>query len=771
MPNVFKPEWLGDLSQRRPWAVLLVVLAVTMAAAYGVRNIESDDQLGAYFRSETAAYQAFSRMRALFPASDRQVYLVVTAPDLATPEKLAVLRDLHLDLALLGGVENVLSILSARHPPDENGETAPVFPEVLPRGERLRALIEANRANPFLSPKMLSADASATVLVVLLDAAIADRESFAPVWRAIDALAAEKAGPAGLTVRTTGYQVFTAELSANLNRDRLVLNLSGLAITILICIFFLGGIRLTVITALPAVVALIWSMGGFGLLGQKITPLTNILPPLVLVIAFSTALHLVYRFRTKLGEGYRRGEAMHIALREIGPACALTCLTTATALGLLVISSSPVIRQMGLFGSGAVLVTYFIMITVVPAAAALLFRETAEAGRKIADTRLLKLAKRLSRMSAHAAMRHSGAIVAAGIVFLTATASAYLSLSPFYFYRYQLPVDSASLAATRTVDEKLGGLDAVHITVERRNTADKRATDADLAVVRQAHELLARGNSVSYVWSPETMLRWLQGATGTGGASLLDTSGELSDFQRDYLERLTSKRAPAWLVTGFLADTDPAIIVPLLRAMEREVAELDAANPDYRIAMAGLFPLSTLESRRMIAVLQGGLVAAIALAFAAIAVWFGSVRIAAISMLPNILPITAAATFIYFVRPGLQMSHVVALIVAFGIAVDDTVQFLRRFTLERRSMSVPDAVAWTTTHVGPVLIATSVILGLGFGVTVLSNLPSIQMFGLLCLVVFAVALLGDILVLPAMLLMARRALGRARPAPRRESGQ
>jgi len=109
----------------------------------------------------------------------------------------------------------------------------------------------------------------------------------------------------------------------------------------------------------------------------------------------------------------------------------------------------------------------------------------------------------------------------------------------------------------------------------------------------------------------------------------------------------------------------------------------------------------------------------------------------------------------------LQFASVVALIVAFGLGLDATIHYLNRLRLEERPGEAPEeSIVRATALVGPALILTTLVLACGLGVTVLSDLPSLRLFGWLSAITLIAALVGDLAILPASVALARRWRGR-----------
>jgi predicted RND superfamily exporter protein len=133
------------------------------------------------------------------------------------------------------------------------------------------------------------------------------------------------------------------------------------------------------------------------------------------------------------------------------------------------------------------------------------------------------------------------------------------------------------------------------------------------------------------------------------------------------------------------------------------------------------------------------------------------VFVATIAALPGLFPIVIAGAVLWWFGEGLQFASVVALTVAFGLALSATIHYLNRLRLEYRPGEDPETgVRRATMLVGPALILTSLVLAFGLGVTMFSDLPSLRLFGWLGAFTLLAALGGDLLILPATAVLLRR---------------
>jgi predicted RND superfamily exporter protein len=171
----------------------------------------------------------------------------------------------------------------------------------------------------------------------------------------------------------------------------------------------------------------------------------------------------------------------------------------------------------------------------------------------------------------------------------------------------------------------------------------------------------------------------------------------------------------------------------------------------------------------MIGKLNSALTIEIVFVAAFIGLAFRSFAVMLASILPGIFPVVLAGTVLWAMGQGLQFASVVALVVSFGLGLSATIHFLNRLRLEDKPEADPGvAVERATILVGPAVILTSVVLACGLAVMVLSDLPSLRMFGWLSAFAMLAAVTADLLILrpTAMFLnqLARRLSNRPQPA-------
>ncbi len=131
---------------------------------------------------------------------------------------------------------------------------------------------------------------------------------------------------------------------------------------------------------------------------------------------------------------------------------------------------------------------------------------------------------------------------------------------------------------------------------------------------------------------------------------------------------------------------------------------------------------------------------------------FDGVMAGMISMIPNLFPVILIFGMMGLGGIAVDIGTMMTASVAMGVAVDDTIHFLtwfRQFLEEGKSRY--QAVIETYRKVGPAMTQTTIVGGLGLFVFALSTFTPTQRFGTLMLVMLAAALIGDLILLPALL--------------------
>jgi len=150
------------------------------------------------------------------------------------------------------------------------------------------------------------------------------------------------------------------------------------------------------------------------------------------------------------------------------------------------------------------------------------------------------------------------------------------------------------------------------------------------------------------------------------------------------------------------------------------------------------------------------IVAGFLLAFAAIVAlqWLvlRSLRLALVSMVPNVLPIMACFLALRVFDIHLRLESALVLCISIGGLFNTTIHFSARVLQRRRELQEPPhaVILHALQAVAPPSLFTAVTLSAGFAVFLLSSFPGLRALGLLSMVTLLTAFVADVLVTPVL---------------------
>ncbi|MDQ4134743.1 MAG: MMPL family transporter [Pseudomonadota bacterium] len=756
----FGLERIGLVSLVSPLLVGLVVVALSVAAAFGVARIRVDDSLSQLFRSDSAEFRQFEELSRRFPSSEFDVLVVVEGPALLERSSLEAMRNLAADVQLIDGVNGIISIFSARQPPAPGQLPAPLFPEDLPEGADFAQLIERVRTNEIIRGKLLSEDGQLALIVLSLDQTIVEREGLRDVVGEIRRVVEEDIGTTGLRTQLSGVPVMQLEIRNAVERDRLLYNAIGFAAGCLIAVLFFRRVGFVIMAAAPPLVAILWSLGLLGWLDFRLNMFLNVITPLIMVMGFSDSMQITFAARDRLLAGDSTAQALRSAILVVGPACVVTVATAALSFIALLFADSHLIRTFGAAGALATLISYVAVITLVPLFGILLLRgRSAFTAQAKGNDSAVDALRHICGWVADHMVRRPVLYSALSLLLVGGLLGVYAGLEPRYRLADQVPDREQAVEASGRLDAKLAGANPIHVLIEFPKGASLYGAET-LQAIAAVHDVVEHQAGVGNVWSLETLRRWLAEKAGITDIAVLK---EYVDILPQHLtRRFISVSEDAVVVTGRIPDRDINELLPVVDTLDKALSSVRDKHPGFRISVTGLSAIAARNSADMIGQLNQGLTAEMVFVAALIGLAFRSFFVVVVSILPGLFPIVASGAVLAVLGEGLQFASIVALTVAFGLGLDATIHYLNRLRLEEKPGEDPaEGIKRATVLVGPALILTSLVLACGLAVTVFSDLPSLRLFGWLSAFTLIAALIGDLLILPATVMLFRRVTRRA----------
>lgn len=747
-------EWLAEQFGRYRPLVALGLVLMTAAALVGAGRLGFDDVPRSVFKTHDDDYARLEELFQQFGSDDNECLLVVESDDLFSPQGVAGLKDLVQRVSEIEGVEAVRSmadvlVFSQRGPPHPLLPAEGAAPEEYQRAKR-EAL-----AHPLLRGQVLSDDARTALVVARLAGKTQAVNDIQPLVERLQEVALATSGQNGLRVRLTGVPSIRAEIYAAVQRESNRFIVIGASLGFAMAMALFRQFSAALIVAAAPILGSLWTLGMLGLMGIKINIINTILPTLVMVVGFADSMHLMIDIRHNRAAGLSRLEAAKRAIQHLGVACLLTSSTTAVGFGSLMLAEVDIIRTFGMTCAFGTMLSYVAVMTLVPLLASTRLGEHLHQheSQDFIARNFVHFERAIDWIARHAwPVALTGTAVTAGL------AVSMFYLEPDNRLVEMIPKYNESNQAIKHCDEHFGGSLSAFVLVDWPESLHIGSPQV-LAGLRDVHGLIDDTPVLSNAVSALNLLESLPGTGDDLSARAALLPAVPADVTQRYL-RTDLRRA---MVIARLPDVGTARLQPVFADLDRRLQTLHEAHPELNFKLTGTVVVASRNINKMINSLNQSLFGAAAVIFGSIGIGFRSLRLALISILPNVFPLVFVSSYLIWTGQTLQITSVIVFSVSLGIAVDDTIHFLNRF---RREMEIDQDVQASIRRaflaVGSAVVTTTLVLLTGFGSVLTSEMPSSRLFGSLSCLAFASAVIGDLLMLPALLTCFMKP---SRPAP------
>jgi predicted RND superfamily exporter protein/CRP-like cAMP-binding protein len=695
--------------------------------------------------------EVYEHARKLF-GSDEAVVVALGSEDVFTPGMLERIVRLTGELEALEGVQRVLSLATALNIHNAEGDLriAPFLDSIPQDAAALERLRVQATQSPIYGGELVSTDGRTTALLVYLDR-MSDRDLMeSGVVQRIEGTAravvvdAEVwfSGPPYMKVR--GSEILLHELSFMLPLIMVALGF--------ILFASLRSLRGVLVPLAAVFVAVLWTVGTLGWLGQTFDLVSSAVPALILTVGFTYAMHVVASFHAYF-QGDDPPESSRQAVRRTLADVTLPILVCAitTLVGFLSLALNPIVsvRLFGLFSILGVLYAVLATLTLSPALLALLPPPRASRPNALAAG-LGRLSDFLALQAVGHRNRHLAIWGAILVLALLASTQIRVGTDVMTGFDEDLPLRQSYEA----INARLGGANELQILLESEVTEAFRMP-ANLAQLEALQTWLEAQPEIGSVQSIVDYLKLLNHAIHDDDPSyrrLPETRGLVSELMffgaSPETQRFLDARSQTAniRVRAKVGDTDS--IGDLVSRIQARLAILPPHLHGQVTGSIAMLSSSVNDVARGQAL---SLALAFGMIFLVLALTFTSVRVGLIALLPNALPI--AVYFGALGLTGVTLNSATGLVgcMALGMAVDDTIHLFVRFNSVARRVGDEKLAAVLALRelIQPVTFTT---LGLcvGFLVLTLSQIRGQVEFGLLASFTLAVAWLADVTLTPAL---------------------
>lgn len=735
--KMFKTMLRGLLD--RPVSVILVILSVTVFFALHLPDLTFNTSIYDFVIEDLPEKARYEDFKKVF-GDDEIIRVVVKGKNVFDPVFYEKIESLSEALGKIQGVNRIISLPGIKKAVDLGGDWS------LKKFSRIITPVRLFQRN------IISEDHKSTAITLVLASGAKTEQVIQDVERLMARM------PKNLSIYQIGMPLVSRALARLTERDFFKLPLITFFIISLV-LFFLLRNPVPVFLSLTCVgLALIWTLGLMGLTQTPLTMLTMIVPVFIIAVGTAYCLYLCSEYLDRLKESETVKDAVYDSFSRMILPMALVVLTTLIGIGSLLVNRIVSIHEFAVFSGAGIISLFIVLVTFLPVVLYLCpWVKNRPVGFKKINGWIDGLLNRIILINLN---HQKTSLVGLGVVFVFCLAGIYQLRSdtnPIGYFKDDTQVSRNF----HDIYKDLSGSFPINVSMNS-NIEYYFEDPKHMLEIAKLQDFIQTLPGIDKTISFADYLKLVNYAMNQFEAKFYVLPEEdfevrmlINNFKtllgEDMLSRFMNQdfsRANILLLTHISSSGE------FLQTQDKILAHVrEHYSKQFLWDVTGFGMVVSASSQALV----DGQVKSIALTLVIISgimvLLFFSAKVGLIALIPALFPIVVNFGLMGWM--GIKLSVATSLIacIAIGLAIDDIVHYLVRYSREfKRDLDKDRALHDTIKSVGRPIIFTTLTISLGFSILILSGFKPTSVFGFLMVVTMMSALIGDLIVLPTLML-------------------
>lgn len=749
-------------------AFIIGIIACTLLMATQLRRIEMSYEYANLLPAKDKAYQEYSEFLNRFGQEGNVMVFAIQDSNFYTLDKVNDWIALGDSIKAVNGIEALISITHtfnlSKNTEDKKFEILPIFPHRVENEAQLDSLAYIAENLPFYNGTLINKESNTYNMLVTVRADVMASPDRVRLVKEVTSLTEQFAEQHQLKMHYSGLPYIRVVNAESIKMEMYMFIVLSLLITAFILYLFFKSWRIVGFCVAIIAISVIWSMGFMAILGIKITLLTAMLPPLLIVIGIPNCVFMVNKYHSEYVQHGNKIKSLQRMVQKIGNATFLSNLTTASGFATFIVTSSQILKDFGLIAFISITTVFIICLILIPAIFSFLPVPEEKQTKHLHN----KFINRIINAIVTSVIYRRKTIYG---VTLTIIAIGFIGLSMMKTTGYMVDDLKESDPIRQDLqfyETNFDGLMPLEVSVDFKkpnqvfnlrnlekldqlSTTFERDPDISrpLSVVEAAkfaNQAYYNGK-VAYYKLPNNMtknfiMRYV--ASSTDGSNNMASS--FVDSTQRYA-RLSFR----------VKDIGTQRMEEKEQQLYRQAEEIFPSDK-FDVKVTGSSIVFFKGTKYLIENLFTSLLLAVLLIAAFMAWMFRSKRMVLVALIPNIIPLIITAAIMGYFNIPIKASTILVFSIAFGISVDDTIHYLAKYRqeLQMTGWNIHRSVILALQETGQSMIYTSIILFFGFGIFCLSSFGGTFALGLLVSITLLAAMFSNLIILPSLLLTLER---------------
>ena len=760
----------------RGW-LLFLLGATTVVMGIFASRIQLSYEFSKAIPTQDRKYQDYLAFKKKFGDDGNVLVIGVQSPDFFQLKNFQAFQELTTALKKVPYVEGVLSVANAsalhKDTATQKLVPVPVFPQELQSQAQLDSCKNAFFALPFYQSLIDNPRTGAYLMVVRINKDILNSKGRTAVINHIVQAANHYSQTTRIETHLSGLPLIRTEVADRIAHEMKWFIVGSLVLSALILLLMFRSVSTTLLSLLVVVIGVIWSVGLTWLFGYKITLLTALIPPLIVVIGIPNCIYFLNKYHATYKYTRDQEKSLVDMVSKMGVVTLFCNLTAAIGFAVFALTQSAILKEFGQVAGISIMLIFVISFILLPGALSYMAppgnHELRYLDNRVFTRFLLKIEKWV--------FHHKKVVYGLTVAVVAVSIMGMFRLKTEGYIVDDLPKTDKIYKDLKFFEKNFNGVMPLEILIDSKKRFG-------LAGTRILPVLVKMDSLSTYIQSLKVMNRPLDLAEGIKFAKQGFYDGDsayysipdsyqaafLSSYLRPGQDTGKGKEGLQSLLNSFIdtarqttrmsvdmADVGTLKLPVLLKGLRKRTGELFDTSK-YKVTFTGT-TITFLEGSVYII---NGLKASIAWAFLFITLamlfLFRSGRILLFSLIPNVIPLIVTAGIMGWAGVRLKPSTVLIFSVALGIAIDVTIRFLVNFKQELpdHDFQTQTTVSQTIKNTGLSILYTSLVLIAGFVIFCFSGFGGTQSLGWLTSITLLTATLTNLVLLPVLLLSTAR---------------
>lgn len=770
-------DWIGSNILKHKIAILFVLALLTVGLIYKASQIQLSYELAKILPKTDERFQLYEGFKKKYGEDGNVMVIGLENPQLFTPAEFDAWKKLSQDIKQLAGIKNILSLSNLQEvyidSTDKKFKTRTIWDANLPTTqERLDTLKSKISRLPIFTNFLYTDDYKVHLLLITLDQKTINDKGRITLVKKIKQLGEEYRLSTKRDIHFSGMPFIRTEYTSQVTKELIIFLGLAILVTSLILLFFFRSIQVVFFALIVILIGILASLATIVFLGFKITLLSGLIPPLIVVIGIPNVIFLLNKYH----ETYIQTQDKLFSLKEsaskVGRTLFLANLTTSIGFGVFSFTGSGLLVEFGIVASVNVMFTFLLSLLLIPIFFSFLAPPRPKDLAHFESKRVNLFLFRIENW----VLNHRKSIYVTVVFLLTVSVYGLLQIKAIGFIVDDLPRENAIYTDLKFIEKHFHGIIPFEISVDAKSPG-KALSPEILSKMKRTEKLMSKYPEFTTGLSILTATKYLYQVYRGGDPKYftlpgIDELNKLKDFQSSLSGKsnlfagFIDKEKQHTRISYQMADAGTVrtkelyqILQPKIDSIFRTDPEtgeiLDKNNPNaYRADVTGNSVINSFNTEYLQKNLIESTITAIVLICLLMAVLFRSWKMVLISTLPSLIPLIITAGLMGYFNIALKPSTILIFSIAFGISSDGTIYFLTRYKEEwlKNQMNVKRAVQITIQKTGVSMFYTAMILFFGFFIFTASTFKGTQALGILVSITLLMAMICNLILLPAFLM-------------------